>query len=149
MLPTEILDKHIEAMDSDPSKRELISDTPDPNERLQLILVAVQQGRFIEMFGDEEDVYPLRVLEKVAAEVRGEGKERKMPFLWLYHGEKDSVLPVEGTTKLGARWKEIFGDEGLKMHVEMGAEHGFDCEADVEVGWMREGLEEIEGVWLE
>ncbi|ESZ97901.1 hypothetical protein SBOR_1713 [Sclerotinia borealis F-4128] len=149
MLPTSILDGHLEAMDPETSKRELCSDTQDPTERLSLILVAMQQGRFKEMFGDEEHVYPFRVLEKVAGEKKrnGEGKG-KVPYLWIYHGDGDSVLPVEGSTKFAGKWSEEFGEESLKFYVETGAEHGFDCEADVDVGWVKDGLEVVKGVWL-
>ncbi|KAF5878458.1 putative alpha beta hydrolase fold-3 domain protein [Botrytis fragariae] len=144
ILPTEVLDKHLEKMEKDPSKRELVSDTGDPWERLQLILVALQQGRYKEMFGQEEHVYPFRVLQKIS---RDEVK-RKMPFLWLYHGEKDSVLPVAGITKFAGKWREAFGGEGLMVHIEEGADHGFDTEADVDAGWVKERLDKVVGVWL-
>ncbi|CCD45536.1 putative alpha beta hydrolase fold-3 domain protein [Botrytis cinerea BcDW1] len=144
LLPTAILDNHLEKMDKDPSKRELVSDTRDPGERLQLILVALQQGRYKEMFGEEEHVYPFRVLEKISKD----GAKRKMPFLWLYHGEEDSVLPVAGTTKFARKWREAFGEEGLMVHTEEGEDHGFDTETDVDAGWVKERLEKVVGVWL-
>lgn len=147
MLPAAILDDHLAAMNPDPEKRELFSDTV-PHDRLELILVAMQQGRYREMFGEEEHVYPFRVLERVAEEKKG-GKGRKMPYLWLYHGEKDSVLPVEGSEKFAKKWTEAFGEEGLKLHVEKGADHGFDGSMDVDVPWIKEGLEGTVKAWLE
>ncbi|KAG4029792.1 hypothetical protein MFRU_014g00910 [Monilinia fructicola] len=147
MLPADLLTSHLASLNPDPTKRTLISETPNSQERLPLILVALQQGRYKELFGSEEHVYPFRVLEKKIQE----GGRPNLPFLWIYHGERDSVLPVEGSEKFARRWQEGFGEEGVRLYVHRGenSDHGFDCELDVDVEWVRDGLDVVSSVWLE
>ncbi|KAB8302383.1 hypothetical protein EYC80_005807 [Monilinia laxa] len=124
MLPPDLLSSHLASLHPDPAQRIPISDAPDAQERLLLILVALQQGRYRELFGAEDGVYPFRVLERRIAEGGGGGK---LPFLWVYHGEGDSVLPVEGSEKFVGRWREGFGEEAARLYVHRGedSEHGF------------------------
>ncbi|KAA8576810.1 hypothetical protein EYC84_006863 [Monilinia fructicola] len=46
MLPADLLTSHLASLNPDPTKRTLISETPNSQERLPLILVALQQGRY-------------------------------------------------------------------------------------------------------
>lgn len=61
------------------------------------------------------------------------------------------MLPVEGSEKFARRWQEGFGEEGVRLYVHRGenSDHGFDCELDVDVEWVRDGLDVVSSVWLE
>ncbi|PQE29467.1 Alpha beta hydrolase fold-1 protein [Rutstroemia sp. NJR-2017a WRK4] len=143
ILPRSTWDDHVATIHPDPAKRTLVSDVM-PFKRMPLILSALQHGRFKEIFGDDSDVYPLRVLEKVPS---GE----KRPFLFLMHGEKDGVLAVDGTTKFKKAWEKKFGAEGVILHVEPDADHGFDCDLTLKEGpeWLKDGIRAVKAAWLQ
>lgn len=134
-MPRELLEKHM-------------ADTPEgavvvaayPPARLPLAMVAVQQGMFTDMLGRADELFPLRVLEKVP-------KGRKGPFLFAFHGTDDSAVPYAGTQSFVAKWKERFGEASVKPTFRPG-EHGLDTELGLEEPWLKEGLEAVTNAWL-
>jgi acetyl esterase/lipase len=143
MLPRSLWDDHVATIHPDPTKRTIVSEAM-PFDRLPLILSVLQHGRFKEVFGDDNNVYPLRVLES-----RPAGEKR--PHLFILHGEIDSVLPSDGSIKLREAWEKKFGGESLSLHVEPNADHGFDSDMTLEEGpeWLKDGLKTVKDAWLQ
>ncbi len=143
MLPPWIIEAHLDAMKASPGA--VVSEA-DPPERLQLALATVQQGRWLEFLGKEERLVPLRVMKEFAEKIKESGSE--MPFVFIFHGEDDSAVPVKGSVRFVEEYRKRFGDEAVHFYTGPG-EHGFDNEVALETEWLREGLEKVTGAWLE
>lgn len=134
-VPREVLEKHI----ADAPKGVIVTGAYPPA-RLPIALGAVQHGLFTEWLGAADELYPLRVLDKVPA-----GK--KVPFLFTFHGTDDSAVPYTGTKLFVAQWQEKFGDDSVKATF-MPGEHGVDVAHGLEEPWLKEGLDEVTKAWL-
>lgn len=108
-------------------------------ERLPLALSILQSGGFVGL-GDDESLFPDRVLEKLSA-------DRKVPFLFAFHGTEDSAVPCEQTQKFVGKWEEKFGKESVVGKWEK-ADHGFDGETTLEEPWLQEGLTGVTKAWI-
>lgn len=111
-----------------------------PPERMPLCFSILQHGRFPEVLGTDDALYPAKVLAKF------NGNE-KVPFLFVFHGKEDTAVPVGDTEKFLAAWKEKFGDESAIGKFEAG-DHGFDSTATLETPWMKEGLARVTKAWI-
>ncbi|KAI9816279.1 MAG: hypothetical protein M1827_001881 [Pycnora praestabilis] len=137
MLPPSILQDHIASM-----KKGQIVTAVDPPGRMQLALSTVQQGRFPEFLGQDDALYPFRLVNKMG-DVAGDA----VPFMLILHGRDDTAVPVEGSHKFANKVNEKFGDGKVVLHTEPG-EHGFDGAATLETGWLSEGLKKVTREWL-
>ncbi|KAL1613804.1 hypothetical protein SLS54_010265 [Diplodia seriata] len=110
-------------------------------ERGALMFAMTQDGFCGEFFpGEREELF---VLERLGR--RGERFPRGGVFVW--HGEKDSVVPVEGSLRLERVVREV--DPGLRFRLALrDGDHGFDAESSIDEEWMAEGLGEIVDAWL-
>lgn len=133
-VPRSVLDSHISN-----TPKGKIAVSAFPPDRVPLALVAIQQGIFTDMFGREEELYPLRVLEKAQA-------EGKSPFLFTYHGTDDRAVPYAGTQEFAKKWEEKFGKESIKATFKPG-DHGVGDQDSLEEPWLKEGLEGITRAW--
>jgi acetyl esterase/lipase len=134
-VPKEVLDKHMADM---PEGK--ITVTAFPPDRVPLALVAIQRGIFTDLFGRDERLYPLRVLEKIAGEA-------SVPFLFTYHGTDDRAVPYVGTQLFARNWEEKFGKKSIKATFKPG-DHGVGDQDGLEEPWLEEGLEGITKAWL-
>ena len=131
-VPKFILEDHLKAMI--PGK---IVTSAIPPDRYPILLSILQQKRKAELFGTDEKLFPLKVLQKIDA----------APFTLILHGEDDTVVPVASSIKLQSSMREKFGDSVVDLRIRPG-EHGFDVTADLSEGWLNDGLARVTELWL-
>lgn len=115
----------------------------DPNmEAVILMAAGIQHGTLLDLYFDKNDAsqFPLERIEK--------GEKFPKGGVWVWHGEKDSVVPFEGTRKFEEALRKK--DPGQKVVVvgREGADHGFDSELGIKEAGLEEVLEEVSRVWL-
>jgi dipeptidyl aminopeptidase/acylaminoacyl peptidase len=71
-----------------------------------------------------------------------------MPHVLILHGNEDSAVPVHGGIEWEAAAKKKFGEGKFMLHVEQGAEHGFEEGVPLETLWLQKDLEAITANWL-
>ncbi|KAJ2989395.1 hypothetical protein NUW58_g3487 [Xylaria curta] len=118
----------------------------DPPARLDLALASVQTGRFLELLGDEPELFVLERIQAGNFVSKSDGRPIFPPF-FILHGDEDSAVPAEGTRKFlqildrvdpAARYRAAFRP----------GDHGFDSQATLEDEWLREGLDWVSSEWL-
>lgn len=107
-------------------------------ERMNIALSIAQQGTILRYYGTDEKHNLWKLLEKAD----------DMPYTLVLHGEEDTAVPVYGSIDWVAAATKKFGEGKIKLHVEPGGEHGFDCEIPLETPWLQEGLQTITALWL-
>jgi len=133
-LPGSVLDDHLASV----VPGAVVSEV-DPPGRFQLAVAMVQRGRWAEFLGEDEELYPMRMVEKV--------EEGKVPFMFFFHGVDDTGVPVEGTVRFVQKVNEKFGNGKCYLYTGPG-EHGFDLPFKVDDPWMKEGLGRVTEAWL-
>lgn len=118
----------------------------DPPTRLDSAIAVVQNGRFLDLFGREPELFVLERIESGLLPQREPGKPLFPPF-FLLHGENDTAVPVNGTRKLVSILQRSHPDTKLHVAIRPG-DHGFDFPATTQDGWLREGLDFVTGPWL-
>ena len=114
---------------------------PD-EERDPMIMSTLQHGRFPEILGADDSIYPGRVLDKMSG-----ADDADVPFLYIFHGTEDSAVPCSEARQFLGEWKQKFGEKkGIGKF--MPGEHGFDSETTLETEWIREGLAEVTKAWI-
>ncbi|KAI1359607.1 Alpha/Beta hydrolase protein [Xylaria arbuscula] len=139
--PHKTIDDFLETL----STRTAISEA-DPPERLDLALASVQTGRFLELLGDEPELF---ILDRIRGGKFASKSENQpvFPSFFLLHGDQDSAVPAEGSR----RFLEILDkvDPAAKYRVAyQPGDHGFDAQATLEDEWLREGLDWVLSQWL-
>lgn len=123
----------------------LVTSRIPKEEDLDLFVALLQQGRYTEILGADSSLFPLENLKKV--------KEEGKPLIptWIFHGDIDSIIPIQGTWKFMEEVKRVFGEDGarrVESRVVVGAEHGFDNdEVGLEVDWVIEAQEWLKEYW--
>lgn len=142
---SDLIEKHLAAMRDSPSPS--IVTAADPPERLRLAFSIFQNGRLFDFLGagagDGEDprFFPMDRVERLAAVGRLE-----LPPLFLFHGEQDSAVPTEGTRKFASFLRKNGHKGEVKVYIQDG-DHGFDYNATLETGWLKDGLGMISKAW--
>lgn len=117
---------------------------PNPYE-LDLFNVLLQTGRYTEVLGPEDVLFPMENLDLVNA------KGGNLTPTWIIHGDADSAIPIDGTWEFVEKTKRVFGEEDserLKVTVVEGMEHGFDNEgSSLDDQWVTEGLPWLSKHW--
>jgi acetyl esterase/lipase len=131
-LPTAVLDEHLASM----VPGAVVSEV-DPPERFQLAVAMVQQGRWAEFLGGDEELYPMRMVERV----------EECPFMFFFHGVDDTSVPVEGTMRFAEKVNGRFGEGKCYLYAGPG-DHGFDTSFTLDDPWMKEGLGRVTEAWL-
>ncbi|KAH7121539.1 Alpha/Beta hydrolase protein [Dactylonectria macrodidyma] len=139
--PNEAVDSFLSATLGKPAITEA-----HPPSRLDSAIAIVQNGRFLEVFGHEQELF---VLERIENELLPpkEAGQTLLPPLFLLHGEDDTAVPAEGTRKLVNLLKRKHPDTKLHVSIRPG-DHGFDFTASTQDRWLREGLNFVIDPWL-
>lgn len=110
-LDHKLLEEHIQGL----TGSEVVASRMPPD-GVPLFLVAIQSGRYGSIFGQESELYPLEQLDRASS----------FPPLWIIHGEKDNVVPVEGTRKFAKAFTTKFPLTAFRLSIREGEVHGFD-----------------------
>jgi acetyl esterase/lipase len=139
-VPTEIVDKYL----NDPEKKVITEDNPPS--RAVFAMSMVQNGRVLEVMGNEPEILPIERLRTRNLPPRDE-KEPILPPMFVFHGEQDSAVPVDGTKKFVQVLAEADPESKVHMALRPG-DHGFDSTTSVDEDWMQEGLAFVTKAWL-
>lgn len=120
--------------------REIVSSDP-LLQRGALMFGLVQHGLFGDLFPTHQrGLFPLLRLEDGARFPRG--------GVLVWHGRKDSVVPVEGSLKLQEAVSRHDPDVDLRLVIREG-EHGFDHGANIDDQWAAEALSGCVTSWVQ
>ncbi|KFY45523.1 hypothetical protein V494_00901 [Pseudogymnoascus sp. VKM F-4513 (FW-928)] len=133
VVPTSVLQDHLNSIQ--PGK---IVTEATPPDRINIAISIAQQDLFPKYYGTSEKHDAFKLLNKASG----------IPFTFIIHGTEDSAVPVDGSIEWVAAAKGSFGQERIRLHLEQGAEHGFDNETPLDTPWLLEGLEEVTENWL-
>ncbi|KAF3402193.1 hypothetical protein DPV78_004645 [Talaromyces pinophilus] len=118
----------------------------DPPDRLELAFAIVQNGRLLEFLGNKSpDLFPLERVRKLAA--ASNEQLSSLPPFFIFHGEQDSAVPVDGSRRFASLLQETLPDVNVRLYIQDG-DHGFDEDATMETPWLREGLAMISRRWI-
>lgn len=142
---SDIIEKHLAALRD--SRSPSIVTAADSPERLRLAFSIFQYGRLFEFLrpadgGGDPRFFPMDRVERLAVLGRLE-----LPPLFLFHGEQDSAVPAEGTRKFASLLQGLGHKGDVKVYIQDG-DHGFDYNATLETGWLKDGLGMISKAWI-
>ena len=132
MLPTEVVDAHVEAM----APGAVVTSAHLPA-RLDLACSMVQNGRVTEFLGEAKDLFPVEMVATVES----------MPAVLILHGSEDTAVPVAGSKRFVEALKSRLPGSAVRLDVRPG-EHGFDGDATMKEEWLKEDVEFITGYRL-
>ncbi|GKZ23477.1 hypothetical protein AbraIFM66951_008511 [Aspergillus brasiliensis] len=141
-MANDIIEQHLASLRASHTPR-IVTAAESP-ERLRLAFAVFQNGRLLEFLGSRNnpELFPMERVERLAAVGR-----LKVPPLFIFHGEQDSAVPVEGTR----RFVNLLHQKGhvgqVHIYIQDG-DHGFDFDATLETPWLRSGLEMISEAWM-
>ncbi|OBT67671.1 hypothetical protein VE03_03550 [Pseudogymnoascus sp. 23342-1-I1] len=133
VLSTSILEDHLDSII--PGK--IITEATPPD-RINIAIAIAQQELFPKYYGTDERHDAWKLLEKA----------NDIPYTFILHGAEDSAVPVDGSIEWVAAVKDRLGQGKVQLHIEPGADHGFDNETTLETPWLQEGLKGITENWL-
>ncbi|KAF7551735.1 hypothetical protein G7Z17_g4791 [Cylindrodendrum hubeiense] len=139
--PNEAVSDFLESI----SERPVITEA-NPPLRLDLALAVVQNGRLLEILGEDPDLFPL---ERIAAPEFLSGGHGKplLPPSCIFHGREDSAVPVEGTLKFVEILKRVNPTTRVKLVIRPG-DHGFDALSTPDDPWLNDALSYTTREWL-
>lgn len=147
-VPSSVLDAHVAAVQSGKAPRVVSSATPP--ERQHFPMAALQAGLFEKYIGSERYLYPIEVVEDFSVKA-GEASMAGLPKWWLYSGEQDGAVPVEGTIKFAEAVKKAQEPEEVLVTICEG-DHGFEGVQHDREGmraeWCRQGIQFLDRAWL-
>ena len=133
-VPPAVIDSYVSSMPDPPQP---VSSDPEMK-RLPIFLSVVQHGRYLEFLGEEPKLFPLERIHN----------EKFKPFLFLYHGSDDSLVPAEGSKKFLEELAN-FQPEVKVTSAFIPGEHGVGKDSDFETeAWLGDGLKDVKKVWL-
>ena len=94
--------------------------------------------RVIVFLGVAKELFPVEMVALVDS----------MPAVLIVHGREDTVVLVVGSKRFVEALRRMLPGSEARLDVR-GWDHGFDGEAGMEEGLLREDVEFIAGYWLE
>jgi acetyl esterase/lipase len=104
--------------------------------RFPLITAMIQEGRFLDFFGKDPRLFPLRRLQAGA----------KLPPLFIIHGANDTIVPAEGSQKFVKLLLERNPEAKVVLTIQPG-EHGVSISLGMKHPWLAEGLKLVIDAW--
>ncbi|KAJ5381778.1 uncharacterized protein N7496_004206 [Penicillium cataractarum] len=105
--------------------------------RSDIAVRIVQNGKFLDFLGRQSEVFPVENISRAT----------KLPSLiWIFHGKQDTAVPFYGSE----RFVEELRTEkpGVNVRFEgYDGDHGFDDDAVISEGWMKDGMSEVGKYW--
>ena len=102
-----------------------------------LFVATLLEGRYSEILGSDSSLYPLENLRRMKKQ--GE----TLTPMWMFHGEQDTIIPMDGTKKFVQE-----AQEGVEERIIPGAEHGFDDDSvGLDTDWVVEAREWLASHW--
>ena len=119
----------------------IVSGVFPPEQRNTLTLNIIQHGRYLDVLGHDEELFPYENLKRVP---RGE-----LPPMWLFHGRDDTLVPVRDSEGFVEEARRLHPQGQMKLTVLAG-EHGLDGQPGVglDTPWVAEGVQWVEKYWL-
>lgn len=104
--------------------------------RFPLINALIQEGRFLNFFGNDPRLFPLKRLAAGA----------ELPPLFIIHGADDTIVPVDGSRSFVKVLLEKNPEAKVVLTIEPG-EHGVSIPFRVQHPWLAEGLKLVADAW--
>lgn len=127
------------------SKQSAITEA-DPPSRLAVALAVVQNGRLLELLGEDPSLFPLGRLVTLGSSPRSR-QQSLLPPLCIFHGAQDSAVPMKGTLKFVETLRRVDPTAKLKIVIRPG-DHGFDAFATPDDAWLSDALTFATKEWL-
>lgn len=138
--PNQLIDDHMGALARGEGPE--MPTAANPPGRLDLAFAIIQNGRFLQFCGIENpNLFPMDRLRIMCPSLLAQ-----LPPMFIFHGEQDSAVPVEGSRKFIALVHDKVKDPKIHLHVQEG-DHGFDVDATLDTPWLRDGLVMISEAW--
>jgi acetyl esterase/lipase len=110
-----------------------------PPARPNLTYALSAYGRYLELFGKDEKLWPVNLIED----------RTYMPATWIVHGDRDMAVSFDDTRVSVEKWAQFVKEGELTVEIVEGEYHGFDgVVKEDETGWLRDGLRFVEENWL-
>lgn len=102
-----------------------------------LFIATLLEGQYTGILGSDSSLYPLENLKRI----KEQGKA--LTPIWMFHGEEDTIIPMDGTLKfVQDAWESVY------ERIVPGAEHGFDDDSvGLDTDWVVEGREWLKSHW--
>jgi acetyl esterase/lipase len=112
---------------------------------LDTFVALLQEGRYTQVLGSDATLFPIQNLERMKSE------GGKLLPMWIFHGDQDTIIPIDGMWAFKQRAVDVFGQEEsgtIVTTVAKGQEHGFDNdEISLETNWVVEGRKWLSSHW--
>jgi hypothetical protein len=105
---------------------------------MDLAISVIQQGKFVEMIGDDTNLFPMGRLDLV----------KDIPPMFMIHGKNDSMVPYRSSEAFVEKMKRTHPHVRAWKKAIPGCEHRQDLKADLDTPWLKEGLDFITPFWL-
>lgn len=142
-LPKTIIQDHltkIRAQEAAPGNGKIVVSADPRFERGPLMFCMIQHGLFKDYFDvNERRLFPIDRIE--------DGDKLPPAGGLIWHGEQDSVVPVEGSILFSNIVNKHNPDANLKLIVRPG-DHGFDGAAKLSDEWMERAVGPYVAAWL-
>jgi hypothetical protein len=96
--------------------------TATPPDRMDLVTSVIQQGKFVEMIGDDTNLFPMERLDLV----------KEIPPMFMIRGKKDSMVPYRSSEAFVEKMKRTHPHVKVLHNAIPGCEHRLD----VNIGWI-------------
>ncbi|PVH72466.1 alpha/beta-hydrolase [Cadophora sp. DSE1049] len=140
--PLSLMSDHRERVQTQEAETgEMVIISSDPGlERAVLFFACVQHGMLSEWFPPEQR--GLFIIDRVQ-----DGARFPRGGVFVWHGRKDTVIPIAGTLKLKSTIEEADPELNFRVAV-LDGEHGVDRSSSITDEWMADGLSDIVKAWL-
>lgn len=143
-VPTSVIDDHMvkaKARATDTENGTIVESSDPRFERAPLMFCMIQNGLYRNYFDTTNPKqFPIDRVEN------GERLPSAGGLIW--HGETDSVVPVDGSIHFSDAVNKYNPDSNFSLLVKPG-DHGFDSTARLEDEWIEKAVEPYVAAWLE